>query len=271
MEMSIDSQSLKQDGETGRTTHQSLERGLRILELVSSNGGACSLAETARRTGLHRSTAHHLMQALVGLGYLHQDPETRGYEPAAKLFRLTGRTWTPEQLGEIAQPYIAELTRRSSEGSSLAAYRDGTITIVAKHDPDSPVRVVQNLGVQRPIHATAVGKAIISWLPDPELASLLDRTSFDRYTPKTIASREAMETEIRRIRGAGYAIDDEEHLEGIRCIAVPVFAYSGNVVAALCALGPKNRMTRRKLRDLRAPILELSRSLSERLGWSAEE
>ncbi len=79
-----------------------------------------------------------------------------------------------------------------------------------------------------------------------------------------------METEIRRIRSAGYAIDDEEHLEGIRCIAVPVFAYSGHVVAALCALGPKNRMTRRKLRDLRAPILELSRSLSERLGWSGE-
>jgi len=268
--MSDHSHSLKQNGDTGRTTHQSLERGLRILELVAANGSACSLAEAARRTGLHRSTAHHLMQALVGLGYLHQDPETRGYEPAAKLFRLTGRTWTPEQLGEIAQPFIAELTRRSSEGSSLAAYRDGTITIVAKRDPDSPVRVVQSLGVQRPVHATAVGKAIISWLPEPELKGLLDRTSLDGHTPKTIIRRDALEAEIRRVHAAGYAIDDEEHIEGIRCIAVPVFAYSGHVVGALCALGPKNRMTRRKLRDLRDPIQELARALSERLGWGSE-
>lgn len=256
--------------EAGRTTHQSLERGLRILELVASSSGACSLAETARQTGLHRSTTHHLMQALVGLGYLHQDPESRGYEPSARLFRLTGRTWTAEQLGEIAQPFIAELTRRSGEGSSLAAYRDGTVTIVAKHDPDSPVRVVQSLGVQRPIHATAVGKAIIPWLPDPELAGLLDRISFDRHTDKTITSRDELESEIRRIRAAGYAFDDEEHIEGIRCIAVPVFGHSGRVVASLCALGPKSRMTRRKLRDLRAPILELSRSLSERLGSGSD-
>src|SRR5262245_14739052 len=115
----------------GRTTHQSLERGLRLLEIVASNGAQISLAETARRTGLHRSTAHHLLQALVGLGYLRQDPQTRAYMLTAKLFQLTGRTWTAEQLGEIAHPVVAELTRLTGEGSSVAVYRDGAVRMVA--------------------------------------------------------------------------------------------------------------------------------------------
>jgi DNA-binding IclR family transcriptional regulator len=248
-------------------THQSLERGLRLVEAVALNGGATSLAEAARRTGLHRSTAHHLLQTLVSLGYLRQDAETRSYELSAKPFQLTGRTWSPEQLAAIAQPYLAELTRRSGEGSSFSVYRDGAVTVVAKREHDGPVRVVQDIGARRPLHCTAVAKAILPWLPTPELSGLLSRMRFARYTAKTIATRAAFEAELRRIRAAGYAIDDEEHIEGIRCIAMPVFGHSGQVLASICTLGPKSRMSYQKLRELRPPLADLSRQMSERLGY----
>jgi DNA-binding IclR family transcriptional regulator len=250
-------------------THQSLERGLRLVEAVALNGAHTSLAEAARRTGLHRSTAHHLLQTLVSLGYLRQDPETRGYELAAKPFQITGRTWSPEQLAAIAQPTLAELTRRSGEGSSFSAYRDGAVTVVAKREHDGPVRVVQDVGARRPLHCTAVAKAILPWLPAPELAGLLARMRFDRHTAKTIVTRAAFETELRRIRAAGYATDDEEHIEGIRCIAMPVFGHAGQVLGSLCTLGPKSRMSYQKLRELRRPVGELARRLSERLGYDA--
>jgi DNA-binding IclR family transcriptional regulator len=253
-----------------RLTHQSLERGLRVLETVAANAGPNSLAETARRTGLHRSTAHHLLQTLVGLGYLRQDSGTRAYELTAKLFQLTGRTWSPEQIGVIAEPILAELTRVTGEASSLATYRDGSITIVAKRESDGPVRVVQDLGAERPVHATAVGKAIVAWLPATELAGVLSRTRFDRFTARTIATRTTFEAELRRIREGGFAIDDEEHHEGIRCIAAPVFAFNGQAMASLCTVGPKSSMTRQKLRDVRAPLRALARTLSERLGWTSE-
>ena len=255
------------DGEGRSATHRSLERGLRLVETVALNGGVISLAEAARRTGLHRSTAHHLLQTLVGLDYLRQDPDSRGYELAAKPFLLTGRTWSPEQLARLGQPFLAELARRSGEGSSLAAYRDGAVTVVAKREHDGPVRVVQDVGAQRPIHCTAVAKAIVPWLPPAEAAGLLARMRFERHTPKTITTRPELEAELRRIRAAGYAIDDEEHMEGIRCIAMPVFGHAGQVVASMCAVGPKSRMTHQKLRDLRAPLGELARALSEQLGW----
>ena len=249
-----------------RTTHQSLERGLRLVEAVALNGARTSLAEAARRTGLHRSTAHHLLQTLVSLGYLRQDAQTRAYELAAKPFQITGRTWSPEQLAAIAQPSLAELTRRGGEGSSFSVYRDGAVTVVAKREHDGPVRVVQDVGARRPLHCTAVAKAILPWLPAPELSGLMTRIRFTRHTPKTIVTRSAFEAELRRIRTAGHALDDEEHIEGIRCIAMPVFGPSGQVLGSLCTLGPKSRMTYQKLRELRQPLGEVARQLSERLG-----
>jgi DNA-binding IclR family transcriptional regulator len=252
--------------DTRRATHLSLERGLALLEAVAFNGRA-SLAEASRRTGLNRSTAHHLLQALVSLDYLRQDPESRSYQLGVRPLLLTGRTWSPEQIARIGEPFLAELVRRGGENASLAVYRDGVVTLVAKREHDGPVRVVQNLGAQRPIHCTAVAKAILPWLPRAELAGLLDRARFERYTPKTVTARAAFEAHLRRIRGAGYAIDDEEHLEGIRCIAAPVFGPADQVIASMCAVGPKSRMTHQKLRELRVLILELARALSEQLGW----
>ncbi len=252
---------------SGRITHQSLQRGLGLLELIAANAAPTSLAETTRRTGLHRSTAHHLLQTLVGLGYLRQDRVTRAYELSGKLSRLTGQAWTAEQLGTLGEPFLAELTRSSGESSSLAAYRDGMVSIVAKRDQDGPVRLVSSNATGRPIHATAVGKAILAWLPAPELTSHVSKDTLESFTPKTITDPQALQTHLRRIRQAGYAVDDEEHVIGIRCIAVPVFGHAGAVLGSLCAVGPKTRMTYHRLRELRQPMFQLASRLSERLGW----
>ena len=99
---------------------------------------------------------------------------------------------------------------------------------------------------------------------------MLARLTYERYTPRTIVHAPALEAELRRIRAAGYAIDDEEHIEGIRCVAAPVRIYSGQVVASLCTVGPKSRMTRQTLRDLREPLLALAATISERLGASRD-
>jgi DNA-binding IclR family transcriptional regulator len=253
-----------------RSTHQSLERGLRILETVAASGGSATLAETVRRTALHRSTAYHLLQTLVGFGYLRQDPHTRGYELTAKLFRLTARTFSPEQIGRLAESVTTEFTALIGEGTSVAAYGDGAVTIVAKCDPSNPYRVVQDIGATRPIHATAVGKVIVAFLPPAERAAVLAALKFEPHTVRTLVTRAAFESQLRRIRSAGYAVDDEEHHDGLRCIAAPVFAYTGYAVAALCIIGPKVRMTRQRLRELREPLLARARLLSTMLDWTDE-
>ena len=252
------------------STHRSLERGLALLEAVAGSTRPASLADTARRLGLHRSTAHHLMQTLVSAGYLRQEKSTRGYELTPKLYQLTGRMWSVEQLGEIAQPYLEELTKATGEGTSVATWVNGAVRIAAKREADGPVRVVQDVNAARPIYCTAVGKALAAWLPSAEVRAALARTRLERLTRKTITSQAAFEAELRRIRSAGYAVDDEEQHEGLRCIAMPVFCYTGQVFASMCVLGPKHRMTHQKLQAVRAPLAALSRRLSQRLGYVSE-
>lgn len=248
-------------------THRSLVRGLRLLETFAAAGQPMSLAETVRRVGLHRSTAHHMMQTLVSVGYLRQDPATRCYELTPKLYRLSGRSWSPEQIGEIAQPFLAELSRLTGEGTSVAAWNSGLVTIVAKQESVGPVRVIQDVGALRPIHCTAVGKAIAAWLAPAELRAALARTRMERHTANTITTRAAFDAELRRIRAAGYAIDEREMHDDLRCIAMPVFSHTAQVTGSMCVVGPTHQFTREKLAAVRTPLAQLSRKLSERLGY----
>ena len=252
-------------------THQSLERGLRIIEAIATISGSATLAEISRKTALPRSTAHHLLHALVEFGYLDQDDDRRTYRLAPKLFRLTGRTWTREQLAEISMPFLDELSQRTGEGTSLAILRDGVVTVIAKRDPVGPVRVVQEVGARRPIYCTAVGKALAAWLPEQELNGIIGRTVFEQKTAKTIITPAAFRRELARIRATGIAIDNEEHIEGIRCLATPVRDYSGEVRASLCVLGPKNHLPQRRMMEVRRVLTGVAADLSARLGYGSTD
>lgn len=253
------------EGSEERATHRSLERGLHIIETVVATAGGASLAETARRMDLHRSTTHHLLQALVGMGYLTQDPRTRRYHPTAQLARLAHPASETEGLGEIAYPILAELARRSDEEVCLAVYRDGSAVVIARQGPGgTPPTAANNEPVA--LHATATGKAILAWRPEAEWAALLDRLTLERFTANTIDNRAVLEAELRRILSAGFAVDDEESHDGVRAVAAPVFDRAGQGVAALGIWGPKNRMTRQRIKDLRGPLGDMARLLSDRLA-----
>lgn len=127
--------------------------------------------------------------------------------------------------------------------------------------------MVQDVGAVRPMYCTAVGKALAAWLPAAEVTAGLARHPMKRLTAHTITTRGAFNAELRRIRAAGYAIDDQEQFEGLRCIAMPVFCYTGEVVAAMCVLGPLPRMTHEKLMAVRTPLAALAQEMSQQLGW----
>jgi DNA-binding IclR family transcriptional regulator len=252
-------------------SHQSLERGLRIIEVTAAVGGSATLSEISRKAALPRSTTHHIVRALVDFGYLTQDGDAQPYRLGPKLFQLTGRTWTKEQLAEIAMPFLDELSRQTGEGTSLAALRDGIVTIVAKRESEGPVRVVQEVGAQRPIYCTAVGKALAAWLPDREIEGIIARTAFEKKTQRTITTPAAFRRELARIRATGFAIDDEEHIVGIRCIATPVRDHSGEVRASLCVVGPTSRIPKRRLPGICPSLAAIAMDLSAKLGFGSSD
>ena len=252
-------------------THQSLQRGLRIIEAISTLGGSATLAEIARKTALPRSTAYHLLRALVEFDYLVQEGDDRTYALAPKLFRLTESAWTRDQLSEIAMPFLDGLSRSTGEGTSLAVLRDGVVTIIAKREPDGPVRVVQEVGATRPIYCTAVGKVLAAWLPEQELDGIIRRTVFEKKTARTLTSPATFRRELARIRASGFAMDNEEHIDGIRCIAAPVRDYSGEIRVSLCVVGPKNHLPQRRLAEIRRALAAAAADLSARLGHGLTE
>ena len=256
---------------TRAETHQSLGRGLRVIEATAAIGGAATLSEIARKTALPRSTTHHILRALVDFGYLVQDGDAQPYRLGPRLFRLTRHTWTEEQLAEISMPYLDELSHRTGEGTSLAILRDGIVTIVAKRESEGPVRVVQEVGARRPIYCTAVGKALAAWLPGRELDGIIARTVFERKTVRTITTAAAFRRELAHIRATGFAIDNEEHMTGIRCIATPIRDHSGEVRASLCVVGPTSRVPQRRLAGIRQPLAAVAAGLSARLGHGSTE
>ena len=144
------------------------------------------------------------------------------------------------------------------------------MTIVAKCDHDGPVRVVQDVGAERPIHATAVGKAIVAFLPAAELDGLLARITYERYTPQAPScsaprSKPSCAASARRAAPTTTRSTSRASAASRRRCGI----YSGQVVASLCTLGPKSRMTRQRLRDLRAPLVALAAAISERPGRDA--
>ena len=254
-----------------KLSHQSLERGLRVIEAISDFDGSASVSAIARKTGLPRSTVHHLLRSLIDFGYLLQGGEAQPYKLAPRLFKLTGRAWTQGQLAEISVPFIDELSRRTGEGTSLAILREGVVSVVAKRDSEGPVRVVQRVGTVRPIYCTAVGKILAAWLPERELDDIIGRIVFERITANTITAPAVLKRELARIRANGFAVDNEEHIEGIRCIAAPVRDQSGKVCAALCIVGPKNRFSPRRRKEFCGPLLDVAANLSVQLGYGATE
>jgi DNA-binding IclR family transcriptional regulator len=140
---------------------------------------------------------------------------------------------------------------------------------VEKFESLEPLRIFSRVGANVPLHCSAVGKVFLAFLPHAEQVDLLNRIEFLRYTPATIGSIQAMQTELGNIRRLCYAIDNEEHEPHIKCIAGPVWDHEGAVAAALSITGPATRMHRARIRDLVPLIKKTGLEISEALGYSA--
>ena len=165
----------------------------------------------------------------------------------------------------------AKLGNLTGESSSLAVFRNGQVIIAAKQEQDGPLRVVQRIGESRPVHCTAVGKVLAAAMSDEELEETIERTDFQQKTPRTITSPAVFRREMAHIRKRGIAFDNEEHIKGVRCVAVPVKDYTGKTRAALCVVGPKDNLSPERMNKLQRDLLNVAASLSERLGYKTRE
>lgn len=219
---------------------QSVERAFALLELMAGSGsGSSTVTELAGSTGLPTPTVHRLLRTLVTLGYARQLPD-RGYALGMRLRSLGDRV--DHQFATTAKPHLLTLARHVGESANLALLDSHMVVYIAQAPSPHAMRMFTEVGFRAYTHSTGVGKAMLSTLPPEQARKIIERSGMPRRTARTLVTWEDLERELELIRDQGYAVDEEEQEEGVRCYAVPVPGLP--VPMALSISGPVFRVTR---------------------------
>lgn len=250
---------------------QSLERAFTLLELLSSRPDGIPLTEMANKAGLHKSTAHRLLSALISLGYVKTGGDGR-YALTLKMFELSGKIVEGLDVMQIAKPVLDSLRDRVGEAVHLLV-REGCEVVYA-YKAESTVnayRMFSHIGMRRAMYSTAAGKSMLAAMHDGKMREIWLQSEITAYTPHTITDLDALFKELREIRSLGYALDNEENELGVRCIAAALTDYTGAAVAAVSISAPITRMSDERISELSAEILEVRAKISAELGGTPDK
>lgn len=252
----------------GAYTVKSLVKALAILEcLAEGEQKSYTLTELSRRLHIHVSTVHRLLVNLLRQGFVEQDPATGGYQLGFHVLRMGLRVLGRLDFRRVAQPMLLELNRKTQETVHLAIFQNDHSVSIEKYDSPQPVGLDARLGGMMPLHCTGVGKALLAFQSEAIIRRLSKSPGFARLTTHTITSVTNLKKELALIRREGYSVDNEEAVEGLRCVAAPLFDHTGKVIAAFSVAGPATRMTLERVPEIARLVCETSRLISYQLGY----
>lgn len=238
---------------------QSLSRGLIIIERLAEAKSSLGITELAVELGIDKSSVTRLMQTLVDHQFAIKEPDSRRFLLGPKIFEIVKEESKNGPLKEISMPLLQTLMERTGENAHVAIYSQNKCLVIADIESTAQLRVVSGEGRLIPNHCTAIGKSLIAFgdYPMPRL--------LERHTHRTITSREQLRLHLAQIRERGYAIDDEEHEIGVRCMAAPVYNGDGIPIASIGISGPTIRVTLEKVEELSKIVIHASQDLTELL------
>jgi DNA-binding IclR family transcriptional regulator len=244
----------------------SLRKATSILELLAE-AGELSVSEIGKKLDMHRSATHRFLATLRELGYLEQSEDSR-YRLSFKLFELGMNVANRLELRKIVHPFLIDIGSRHEETANLGIIEGLDVVYVDKVESPHLLRMDLAIGRRVPSYCTALGKAILANRSEAEVQKLFRGVKFEYRTPKTILNFRNLLEHLRKVRQQGYAVDNEELSLGIRCLACPVFDYTGNCVASISIAGPTLRMTDEKIEKIKVDLLSISKTISIRLGYT---
>jgi IclR family acetate operon transcriptional repressor len=222
---------------TGPGTVQAVDRALDLIEALAAAGTPLGVSALAQATGLPVGTIHRLLRTLALRGFVRQEA-SRDYALGPALFRV-GHAGA-RSIAAPARPYLARLVEISGETANLAVLDGDDVVYVAQVPSQHRLRMFAEVGRHVLPHSTAVGKVLLADYAAEVAAGVIRRTGLPAHTPNTITDPDSFADELVRVRGRGWAVDEEEEETGVRCFAVPV-RDGGRVIAAMSVSGPAAR------------------------------
>ncbi|MGH3098557.1 MAG: IclR family transcriptional regulator [Streptosporangiales bacterium] len=253
--------------QAARNNSSSVRRALRILGMLAETGShseGVSLAELADGLAMNKSTVLRLVRPLMDEHLLARSADGR-YRLGVQALVLGQAYLEGLDLRETAHDELSRLVAVSEETGHLVIYDRPDVVYVDKLDSPNTVRMVSRIGARMPAYCTAVGKVFLAHAAADEVDAVV-AAGMPARTPSTLTTKARLASELTRVRDAGYAIDDEENEQGIRCVAAPIRDHLGSVTSAISVSGPAMRMTTAKLAELAPTVVEAGDRISRRLG-----
>ncbi len=245
---------------------QSLGRAFAILEQVARHREGIGLAELSKLVGLHNSTTFHLAKTMVSLGYIRQERDSKRYRIGRPLFALAASALDEIEMVNVATPIMEDLSRETGESSHFAVRMGDAVVVIARTSGPGAFQLTDRVGVVRPAHCTALGKIILASLRPDQLKRFLERVELKPSTRKSITDPSVLLREIAEVRRSAMAFDDGEFNPEVRCVAVPVYNFTGDVVGALGISGPVWRMSDQALQSRAKSVKAAAKRLSAEFG-----
>jgi len=239
----------------------SVENTFSLLEVLADNGLELGIAELCKKISLPKGTVHRLLGTLKNLGYIEQNPQNRKYRLTIKIFNLGAAVTDRVGLVQII-PHMKKLSLKFNETVNLAILDRDEITYLYSVGSDNTLKLDLRIGSYQPAYCAAGGKILLAYLNEQELDGYLQRVKLKSYTPYTITSKEYLKKDLKLIRERGYSFVNEEYMQGVSCVAVPLKDQQGKVCAGLSFSVPTVRMDKEKLPQLIDSLISIAKKIT---------
>ncbi len=241
-----------------------LERALAILEALGNARAGLTSAQVARQLNLPKSSVHYLVQTLDRAGYIHREPGARTYRLSLRFCELASRALRGMGIRDEARPVLRMLCNSTGLVTHLGILEDGSAVIIEKMEPPQPVRVATWVGKRMSVHCTALGKALIAYLPEAQIDQLLISHPLLRHNENTIGSVQKLKEELALVRRRGYALDDEEEEIGWRCVGAPILGDDDLPLGAISVVGRTSSVDAENYPQLAQRVRDAARDIAAR-------
>lgn len=242
---------------------QVADRIFQVLETLSATG-PLGLIEISKEVDLNKTTVHRILNSLLYMGYVKQDPDTAKYSLSFKIWDIANQMLNRIDVVEIARPYLKQLAEETGETVHMVQI-DGTdaVYIDKVESHLNSVRLVSRIGKRIPLYCSGVGKALLAELPDDRIEALWNESTIQKLTEHTIVDFSLFQKEIEKTRTYGYALDDEENELGVCCIAVSLEDYKKKNKYAFSISAPKSRMDEDRIKEISSAAISIKEKMAD--------
>lgn len=255
----------KFDGDDTQNVIQSLDRAIDVLEALA-RGGDMTLSEIAKTMDQSPATIYRVLTTFQLRAVTEINPTTQQWSVGPEAFRIGAAFLRRSNVTARALPAMRYLMEATGETSNLGIEKAGLVMFVSQVETHESIRAFFPPGTQAAMHASGIGKALLSRHSDERIERLLSNTPLEQFTPQTIVSRDKLYEELQLIRAAGFAFDNEEKAIGMRCIAAPIVNFHGEAIAGISISGPSHRVPPDKVEHIGKLVKEAGEEVSRNLG-----